>query len=252
MTTLAVLVIFQPFVDLAEAIIKFFAETVGLSWGLSIVMLTLTVRLLTLPLSLTGIRSMRRMQLVAPELKAVQAKYKDDKERQQREMLALYKSHGVNPLASCFPFLLQIPFFIAVYSLLRGAAFKEDVLSSGSAVDFLGVSNILQAPEGAEKWVLIVLFISTTVLTFLYTTATTQTATGAQRYIFLALPLLFAPVIANQPAGLAVYWITTNLWSLGQQVVIQQIMPMPTPPTPEEKAATAPPPPPPRKKKKRR
>jgi YidC/Oxa1 family membrane protein insertase len=252
MSTIAVLVIFQPFVDLAEAIIKFFAENVGLSWGLSIVMLTLTVRLMTLPLSITGIRSMRRMQLVAPELKAVQEKYKDDRERQQREMLALYKRHGVNPLASCFPFLLQIPFFIAVYSLLRGSAFKEDVLSSGSAVDFLGVSNILEAPDGAEKWILIVLFISTTVLTFLYTTATTQTATGAQRYIFLALPLLFAPVIANQPAGLAIYWITTNLWSLGQQVVIQQVMPMPTPPSPEEAAKAAPPPPPPRKKKKRR
>jgi YidC/Oxa1 family membrane protein insertase len=252
MSTIAVLVIFQPFVDLAEAIIKFFAENVGLSWGLSIVMLTLTVRLLTLPLSITGIRSMRRMQLVAPELKAVQEKYKDDRERQQREMLALYKKHGVNPLASCFPFLLQIPFFIAVYSLLRGDAFKEDVLSSGSAVDFLGVSNILEAPEGAEKWILIVLFISTTVLTFLYTTATTQTATGAQRYIFLALPLLFAPVIANQPAGLAIYWITTNLWSLGQQVVVQKVMPMPTLPTPEEAKKAAPPPPPPRKKKKRR
>jgi len=249
---LAVLVIFQPFVDLAEAIIKFFAETVGLSWGLSIVMLTLTVRLLTLPLSLTGIRSMRRMQLVAPELKEVQQKYKDDRERQQREMLALYKRHGVNPLASCFPFLLQIPFFIAVYSLLRGDTFQQDVESSGKAVDFLGVSNILEAPEGAEKWILIILFISTTVLTFLYTTATTQTTTGPQRYIFLALPLLFAPVIANQPAGLAVYWITTNFWSLGQQVVVQRIMPMPTPPSPEQVAAARPPPKPPRKKKKRR
>ena len=68
---------------------------------------------------------MRRMQLVAPELKALQAKYKDDRERQQREMLALYKRHGVNPLASCFPFLLQIPFFIAVYSLLRGDTFAR-------------------------------------------------------------------------------------------------------------------------------
>jgi YidC/Oxa1 family membrane protein insertase len=249
---LAVLVIFQPFVDLAEAIIKFFAETVGLSWGMSIVALTLTVRLFTLPLSLTGIRSMRRMQLVAPELKELQQKYKDDRERQQREMLALYKRHGVNPLASCFPFLLQIPFFIAVYSLLRGDAFKEDVLSSGDAVNFLGVANILEVPEGAEKWVLIVLFIVTTVLTFLYTTATTQTTTGPQRYIFLALPLLFAPIIASQPAGLAVYWITTNIWSLGQQVVVQRIMPMPTPPSPEEAAAAKPPPPPPRKKKKRR
>ena len=212
MNVLAVLVIFQPFVDLAEAIIKFFAETVGLSWGLSIVMLTLTVRLLTTPLSITGIRSMRRMQLVAPELKAVQEKYKDDRERQQREMLALYKKHGVNPLASCFPFLLQIPFFIAVYQLLRGAAFEEDVLSSGASVSFLGVSNILEAPQGAEQVILILLFVSTTVLTFLYTTATTQTTTGPARYIFLALPVLFIPVIANQPAGLAIYWITTNFW----------------------------------------
>jgi len=249
---LAVLVIFQPFVDLAEAIIKFFAETVGLSWGWSIVALTLTVRLFTLPLSLTGIRSMRRMQLVAPELKALQAKYKDDRERQQREMLALYKRHGVNPLASCFPFLLQIPFFIAVYSLLRGDAFAADVNESGSAVNFLFVPDILVPPEGAVKWVLIVLFISTTVLTFLYTTATTQTTTGPQRYIFLALPLLFAPIIASQPAGLAVYWITTNIWSLGQQVVVQRIMPMPTAPSPEQVAAARPPPKPPRKKKKRK
>ena len=200
MTTIAVLVIFQPFVDLAEAIIKFFAETIGLSWGLSIVMLTLTVRLFTLPLSLTGIRSMRRMQLVAPELKAVQEKYKDDRERQQREMLALYKEHGVNPLASCFPFLLQIPFFIAVYSLLRGDTFQQDVESSGAAVNFLFVPDILIPPEGAVKWVLIVLFISTTVLTFLYTTATTQTTTGPQK---LHLPGAAAAVRAGdrQPAG---------------------------------------------------
>ena len=126
------------------------------------------------------------------------------------------------------------------------------MIESGSAVNFLFVPDILVPPEGAEKWVLIVLFISTTVLTFLYTTATTQTTTGPQRYIFLALPLLFAPVIASQPAGLAVYWITTNFWSLGQQVVVQRIMPMPTPPTPEEVAAAKPPPPPPRKKKKRK
>ena len=102
------------------------------------------------------------------------------------------------------------------------------------------------------KWVLIVLFISTTVLTFLYTTATTQTTTGPQKYIFLALPLLFAPVIANQPAGLAIYWITTNFWSLGQQVIIQRIMPMPKVATPAQAAAARPPPPPPRKKKKRK
>jgi YidC/Oxa1 family membrane protein insertase len=252
MSTFGVIVIFQPFVDLADAIIGFFEGTMGLSWGLAIVALTFTVRLMTLPLSLTGIRSMRRMQLVAPELKEVQAKYKDDRERQQREMLALYKRHGVNPLASCFPFLLQIPFFIAIYSLLRSASFNEEVIASGASQSFLFINSIIEKPEGAETVILIVLFIVTTVLTFLYTTATTQTATGAQRYIFLALPLLFAPIIASQPAGLGLYWIATNIWSLGQQVVVQRVMPMPTAPPPEVAAAATPPPPPPRKKKKRR
>jgi YidC/Oxa1 family membrane protein insertase len=252
MSTLGVIVIFQPFVDLADAIINFFEGTLGVSWGVAIVGLTFTVRLMTLPLSLTGIRSMRRMQMVAPQLKEVQEKYKDDRERQQREMLALYREHGVNPLASCFPFLLQIPFFIAIYTLLRSTAFNEEVIESGSSQSFLFINSIIEKPEGAETVILIVLFIVTTVATFLYTTATTQTATGAQRYIFLALPILFAPLIISQPAGLGLYWIATNIWSLGQQVVVQKVMPMPTPPTPEERATARPPPPPPRKKKKRR
>jgi YidC/Oxa1 family membrane protein insertase len=245
--------IFQPFVDLAETIIDFFQENVGLSWGLAIVALTFTVRAAVLPLSIRGIKSMRHMQLVAPELKEVQERYKDDRERQQREMMALYKKHGVNPLASCFPFLLQIPFFIAVYSLLRGEAFKEDVISSGASQSFLFINSIIEKPTGAEMWILIILFITTTAATFIYTTATTQTTTGPTRYIFLALPLLFAPIIASQPAGLGLYWVTTNVWSLGQQVVVQRLIPAPTPPTPEEREKKkAPPPPPPRKKKRRR
>ena len=111
--------ILQPLIDLADAIITFLHDDVGLSWGLAIVGLTFIVRLVILPLSLKRIRSMRRMQLLAPELKEVQEKYKDDQERQQREMMALYKENEINPLASCCPFLLQIPFFIAIYQLLR-------------------------------------------------------------------------------------------------------------------------------------
>jgi YidC/Oxa1 family membrane protein insertase len=244
--------VLQPLINLAEGIIKFFQENVGLSWGLSIIALTFFVRMLVLPLSLTGIRSMRRMQLVAPQLKEVQAKYKDDRERQQREMLALYKENGVNPLASCFPFLLQIPFFIAIYSLLRSQSFVDDVNASGAAVNFLFIDSVIAKPEGAEKWILIILFIATTAASFIYTTATTATTSGAQRYIFMALPLLFAPVIANQPAGLGLYWIATNVWSLGQQVVVQRIMPAPKVPSPEQAKAAKPPPPPPRKRKKRR
>ena len=244
--------ILQPLEDLAESIIKFFQEDAGWSWGLAIIGMTFVVRLALLPLSLRGIKSMRRMQLVAPQLKEIQERYKDDRERQQRAMMELYKSEGVNPFSSCLPFILQIPFFIAIYQLLRGDAFQADVENSGIDPGFLFVNSVIQKPEGAEMVILIALFIATTVLTFLYTTTTTQTATGAQRYIFLALPVFFAPFIATQPAGLAVYWIATNIWSLAQQVVVQQIMPAPTLPTPEEIKAARPPPPPPRKRKRRR
>ena len=247
--------IFAPFEDLAEAIITFFAEDVGMSWGLAIVGLTFAVRLLVLPLSLTGIRSMRRMQLIAPQLKELQEKYKDDRERQQREMLSLYRENGVNPLASCFPFLLQIPFFIAIYNLLRGSTFAGDVTASGKSESFFFIDSILDKPAGAETVILIALFIVTTAMTFVYTMAQTQTTSGPQRYILFAFPLLIAPFIATQPAGLGLYWIATNLWSLGQQYVVQQIMPSPKPPTEEEKAErekAKPPPPPPRKRKRRR
>jgi YidC/Oxa1 family membrane protein insertase len=255
MLDLAVIFPINYLEDAAEAIIKFFQDDVGLSWGWAIIALTFTVRLAVLPLSLRGIRSMRRMQLVAPQLKEVQEKYKDDRERQQREMLELYKREGVNPFSSCLPFLFQIPFFIAIYQLLRSTGFVDDVQASGANQSWLFIDSIIQKPEGAETAILIVLFISTTVLTFLYTTATTSTATGAQRYIFLAFPILFAPLIASQPAGLGLYWIATNVWSLGQQVVVQKLIPAPTPPTPEEieqRKVTKAPPPPPRKRKRRR
>ena len=196
---------------------------------------------------------MRRMQLVAPELKAIQEKYKDDQERQQREMMALYKTHGVNPLASCFPFILQIPFFIAVYSLLRCLDLQRRRDQQRGepelplrAVDHRGARG--RREVGPDRPL--------------------HRHHGAQLHLHDGdhadderCPALHAcspfrsssrRSIASQPAGLAVYWITTNVWSLGQQMVVQRLIPAPPPPTPEEVVAAKPPPPPPRKKKKRR
>ena len=260
---LALANILQPFEDLAEAVLKFFQEDVGTSWDVAIIALTFAVRLVLVPLSIRGIKSMRKMQLVAPELKKLQEKYKDDKERQQRELMKLYKDNGVNPLASCFPFLLQIPFFIAIYQLLNGDTFENDVkatVEQGVDPGFFFIDSVIAKPEGVEMVILIALFISTTILSFLYTTSTTQTTSGAQKYIFLAFPVIFAPFIASSPAGLGLYWVATNVWSLGQQVVVQRLIPAPQhpdPDDPETAKAAAPvkkdaPPPPPRKKKKKR
>jgi YidC/Oxa1 family membrane protein insertase len=243
--------ILQPLEDLADILIKFFHDDVGFSWGLSIIALTFAVRLLVLPLSLRGIRSMRRMQIVAPKIQALKEKYKDDPQRFQRETMELYKKEGVNPFSSCLPFILQIPFFIAIYQLLRGDTFQQDVESSPPA-GFLFVKSVIEAPHGAELIVLIVLFVTTTAASVLLTTATSPTASPAQRYIMLAFPLIIVPFIINAPAGLAVYWIATNVFSLGQQWVVQKVIPAPQPAAPEMAKAAKPPPPPPRKKKRRR
>ena|SRR5688572_9670536 len=254
--------ILQPIEDVADSVMTFFQEDLGTSWGIAIIALTFAVRFVLLPLSIRGIKSMRKMQLVAPQLKELQEKYKDDKERLQREMMNLYKEEGVNPLASCFPFMLQIPFFIAIFQLLNGDTFRnqvEETTAEGVDPGFLFIESVILDPKGVEMVILIALLISSTILSFLYTTSTTQTASGAQKYIFLAFPVIFAPFIATSPAGLGLYWVATNVWSLGQQVVVQRLIPAPTPPdsddpkAPKETVAPKkPPPPPPRKKKKRR
>lgn len=249
--TLPLANILSPLEDLADIVIKFFHDDVGWSWGVSIIALTFVVRLLVLPLSLRGIRSMRRMQLVAPKIQALKEKYKDDPQRFQRETMELYKKEGVNPFSSCLPFILQIPFFIAIYQLLNGGTFQADV-EAAPPPGFLFVESLIAEPKGAELIILIVLFVTTTAAAVLLTTATSPTASPAQRYIMLLFPLIIIPFIISAPAGLAVYWIATNIFSLGQQWIVNKLMPAPQPPSPEEVKEKKPPPPPPRKKKRRR
>ena len=240
--------ILQPLIDAADAVIGFLHDDVGLSWGLSIVGLTFITRLLILPLSLKQIRSMRHLQAHAPELKALQERYKDDKERLQREMMAFYRENKINPLASCWPLLLQLPVFLSLYQLLNSQTFKSEMLAD-PPVSFLFVENLTEKATGAELVILIALFIGTQLGAGLVMSSRVQDRN--QKLIMFGLPLVFAPFVATFPAGLAVYWISTNVWTLGQQFVVQTFWPPPEPPTQEEIAARRPPPPPPRKKKKR-
>jgi YidC/Oxa1 family membrane protein insertase len=240
--------ILQPLIDAADAVITFLHDDVGLGWGLAIVGLTFITRLVILPLSLKQIRSMRHLQQHAPELKALQEKYKGDKERLQREMMAFYKENEINPLASCWPLLLQLPVFFALYQLLRSSEFQDQVLSNPPE-GFLFIPNLTEKATGAELAVLIVLFIVTQMGAGLV--MSTRVQDRNQRLIMFGLPFLFAPFVATFPAGLAVYWIATNLWTLGQQWVVMNFWPPPTPPSKEEVRAAKPPPPPPRKRKRR-
>jgi YidC/Oxa1 family membrane protein insertase len=219
------------FTDIPEAIVVFFHD-LGLGWGPSIVALTFTVRLAILPLSLKQIRSMRAMQALQPQLKAIQTKYKDDKQRQQQEMMRFYQENEINPLASCFPLLLQLPVFIALYYMLKGESFRCDV-RAGQAPPcdtpvpdegWLFIDSLLEAPTGGTLVILIALFIVTQLGAGLAMAARGQSMEGPQKYIIFGLPFLFAPFIATVEAGLAVYWISTNLWTLGQQQFVHMVM----------------------------
>jgi len=111
----------QPLVDLNDAILKFWHDNVGLSWGASIIGLTVVVRAAILPLTFRQVRSMQALQRLQPEMKRIQERYKDDKQRQQQEMMKFYQEHGDNPLASCLPLLLQLPFFLSLFYPLRSS-----------------------------------------------------------------------------------------------------------------------------------
>ncbi len=214
--------ILQPLIDAAEAVLFFFRDDVGVSWGMAIVGLTFVTRLLILPLSVKQIRSMRHLQQHAPELKALQEKYKGDKERLQREMMGFYRENKINPLASCWPLLLQLPVFFALFQLLQGDSFKEDV-ESDPPVSFLFIDNLVEKATGSELVILIFLFIATQLGAGLVMSSRVQDRN--QKIIMFALPVVFAPFIATQAAGLAVYWISTNIWTLGQQLVVTSFFP---------------------------
>jgi YidC/Oxa1 family membrane protein insertase len=239
------------FTDIPEAIIVFFHDTVGLGWGPAIVALTFTVRLAILPLSFKQIKSMRAMQALQPQLKAIQERNKNDKQRQQQEMMAFYRENEINPLASCFPLLLQIPVFLALYSMLRGDSFQQDVMDS-PPVGWGPIPSLIEPPDTTALTVaLIVLFIGTQLAAGLAMQVRGQGIEGPQRFIVFGLPFLFAPFVASFPAGLSVYWIATNLWTLGQQQFVHMVLGPMKVPSKEEIEAAKPPPPPPRKKKKK-
>ncbi|HEX4760810.1 MAG TPA: YidC/Oxa1 family membrane protein insertase [Thermoleophilaceae bacterium] len=224
----------QPLVDLNDAILKFWHNDVGFSWGLSIIFLTFVIRAAILPLTFRQVRSMQALQRLQPEMKRIQERYKGDKQRQQQEMMKFYQVHGVNPLASCLPLVLQLPFFFSLFYLLRSSTFKADIAGEES---FLFIPNLAKPLTGhpAALAVMIVLYVGTQLASSLLTA---MSADPNQRRLMLALPFVFVIFVFRFQAGLLVYWVTTNVWTIGQQLAIKRFLPPPEP-LPEGAVAVA-------------
>jgi YidC/Oxa1 family membrane protein insertase len=247
-TPLALFGPLQAIVDVFEQVLLFFHDNIGLGWGLSIIALTVCVRALLIPLTVKQFKSMRALQQHMPEMKALQEKYKDDRQRLNQEMMKFYSENSINPLASCLPLVAQLPVFIALFYMLRldlkedicgdqllarGIEKGSDALSNtscgdvGAAAKFLFIPDLTAKGTGWVLAVLIVLYVGSQLLSSLLTPAT---ADKNQRYIMLALPFVFVAFIWNFPTGLLVYWITTNLWTVSQSYLIRRnAPPLPVP-----------------------
>jgi YidC/Oxa1 family membrane protein insertase len=229
--------ILSPLIDACQWVLEFWHDLFGGSWGWSIILLTFTVRIAILPLTFKGVKSMQRLQTLQPEIKKIQERYKDDRQRMNQEVMAFYQREKVNPLGSCLPLILQIPFFISLFYLLRSSEFKADI--AGNAA-FGPINNLAEKVTFADQPALLITLIVLYVGTQLAASAVTAfSADPTQRRIMFALPFVFVIFIVNFEAGLIVYWITTNVWTIGQQLLVKKLYPKPERPADAPAATTA-------------
>jgi YidC/Oxa1 family membrane protein insertase len=241
----------------------------GWTWTLSIVGLVIVIRILLIPLFVKQIKSQRNLQLIQPQIKEIQKKYKGDKEKQSQEMMKIYKETGTNPLASCLPILLQAPIFFALFSVLQSIAMYnandstytaqgvflwdqyKDLLPLAHSAEIFGVplyATFMDAGQTpnvmATRTLAIVLIIAMTVTTFLTqrqliikNSAPDNPMVKQQKIMLYVFPLVFAIGGINFPIGVLIYWFTTNLWTMGQQFYVIRNNPQPGTPAHDAKMA---------------
>jgi YidC/Oxa1 family membrane protein insertase len=220
-------------------VLRFFHDaTVGLfggySWAVAIVLLTVAVRLLLMPLAVKQFRSMQAMQQLRPQMKRIQQRYKADRsmmrtdpekyraqrQKQQEELAGLYKEHNVNPAASCLPLVAQMPIFIALFSVLR----SPDVIPELVNAPF-PINTTLQAPANQAGIIAILMLLAMGVTTFIQqkqmmgrnAAMADDQQMQQQKMMLYIMPVFLTFLGFNLPVGVLVYWVTTNLWQMGQQ-----------------------------------
>src|SRR5258708_6045924 len=197
----------QFLVDIADSVLTFFHDNTGLSWGGAIIALTVVTRAVLIPLTYKQLKGMRAMQALQPQIKEIQAKYKNDKQRMQQEMMNFYKENKVNPFASCIPLVAQLPVFITLFYVLR-TELPSDIGCKagecGSQASFLFIPDLTAKATGGVLITLLVLYIGTQLISGLVMSVT---ADKSQRTMMFVLPLIFVPFAIRFPAGLVPYCI---------------------------------------------
>ncbi|WP_328495258.1 membrane protein insertase YidC [Streptomyces sp. NBC_00414] len=232
-----------------------FGPDTGWAWGLSIVSLVILIRICLIPLFVKQIKATRAMQTLQPEMKKIQERYKNDKQRQSEEMMKLYKETGTNPLSSCLPILAQSPFFFALYHVLNSiasndtigvinnrlleSAQKAHIFGAPLAAKFTDSDAKVQALGSSITDVRVVTAIMIVLMSFsqFYTQRQLMTKNvdttvktpfmQQQKMLMYVFPIMFAVFGINFPVGVLVYWLTTNVWTMGQQMYVIHNNPTP-------------------------
>ena len=211
----------SPLENLLRSILDFFHDSVGLPWAWSIVALTILVRIMLVPLVVRQIHSMQNMQAHAPQMKEIQKKYKGDRQKMNEEMMRFYKENNINPAASCLPLVAQIPVFFALYFVLRN--FTHHVPAGADLSWLYIVPNIAEPANSHWSGYLLLAIYATSQVLSTWFMSTTMDKT--QRTIMMVIPLVFITVVARFPTGLVIYWVTTNLWTVGQGLITRRLVP---------------------------
>ena len=232
-----------------------FTNNEDLQWSIGIIGLVVLIRIILIPLFVKQIKSQRALTALQPHMKAIQKKYKDDRQKQSEEMMKLYKDHKTNPFASCFPILAQAPIFFALFTVLNGISqnkphgfLKGEYLISAQQAHFFGAplsGTFLGTTDGGTKLVAILLIVFMSATTF--TTQRQLMVKGMpkmdssnnmmlqqQKIMLYLFPIIFAVTGVNFPIGVLIYWSTTNLWTWGQQFYVIKRNPTPGSPAYEE------------------
>ena len=225
--------ILTPLENILRDVLKWLGPhgTIGLTWAWSIVALTVIVRLLLVPLTVRQIHSMQNLQRHAPQMKELQKKYKDDKKRQQEELMKFYRENNINPASSCLPLLAQFPVFISLYLVL-----KHFPHLPGDNLMWLGLVNITDKASVGWGPLLIAVYLVSQLASSYFMSAT---ADRSQRIMLLVLPFAFIPFVIHFKVGLVIYWMTTNLWTVGQGLITRRLMPSPA--APQRRSSRTPP-----------
>jgi YidC/Oxa1 family membrane protein insertase len=228
-----------PIISQLESVMKhilnWFHFNVGLTWAWSIVAVTVVVRMLLVPVTIKQIHSMQSLQRHAPQMKEIQKKYKGDKQKQNEELMKFYRENNINPAASCLPMLLQLPVFISLYYALKHEHFPK-----GADLSWLTFIHNISLGTTAQwgGYILLVVYVASQMASsyFMMTTAD-----KTQRTLFMIMPLVFVFIIARFPAGLVLYWVTTNLWTVGQGLITRRLVARTPAPAVEKRSSRTPP-----------